>query len=96
MFENKGKPQDEAKKIYCDIKSSIPMAKNLVFHSRTKYIGIKYHFFREVEANEKIELKHYKIVEQLVHIFTKALPRAKLKVLRDMIGVIEIRSEDKY
>ena len=71
-------PQDKAIEIYCDNKSAIAMAKNPVFHNRTKHISIKYHFLREVEANKEIELKHCKTEEQLADIFTKALPRPKL------------------
>ena len=37
--------------IYCDNKSAIAITKNLVYHSRTKHISIKYHYIREVDAS---------------------------------------------
>ena len=75
------KPQKEAIEIYCDNKSAIDMAKNLVFHNRTKHINLKYHFTRETEANKEIKLKHCRTEEQLADIFTKALQRAKFELL---------------
>ena len=55
------------------------MAKNLVFHWRTKHIKIKYHFLREVEVENEVKLNHYKSKDQVVDIFTKALPKLSLK-----------------
>ena len=91
-----GEPQKEATKIYCDSKSAIAMAKNPVFHSRTKHISIKYHFIREAETNREIKLKHCKTEEQPADIFTKALPREKFEKLRDYIGVTEMRIKEKW
>ena len=96
ILEAMGEPQKEAIEIYYDSKSAIAMAKNLVFHSRTKHINIRYHFIRETEANKEIQLKHYKTKEQLVHIFTKALPRAKFELLHEMIGVTEMCTKEEY
>ena len=72
------------------------MAKNLVFHSRTKHISIKYQFIREAEEDKEIQLKHCKTEEQLLDIFIKALPRAKFELLREMIGVIEMCTKEEY
>lgn len=67
---------------YCDNKSTIVMAKNLVYHSRTKHITMKYHFLREVETKGEVELKFC----STKHI-TKALPRVKFRSLSMMLGV---------
>ena len=72
------------------------MAKNPMFHSRTKHIDIKYHFIREAKENKEIQLKHCKTEEQLTDIFTKALPREKFKLLREMIGVTEMNTKEEY
>ena len=34
--------------IYCDNMSAINISKNLVMHTKTKHIAIKYHFLREL------------------------------------------------
>lgn len=55
-----GELLDNTVKIYYDKKSAIVIAKNPIFHSRSKHISIKYQFIREVEANKEIELNHCK------------------------------------
>ena len=34
--------------VYCDNSSAIDISKNLVQHSRTKHIEIRYHFIRDL------------------------------------------------
>jgi hypothetical protein len=38
--------QEEATQIYLDNKSAIELAKNPVYHERSKHIDVKYHFIR--------------------------------------------------
>jgi hypothetical protein len=38
--------------IHCDNTSAISVSKNLLFHSKTKHIPIKYHFLREQVTNQ--------------------------------------------
>jgi len=61
--------------LYCDNKSAIAIAKNLVYHSRTRHIAIKHHFIREAIEEGEIELKFCRSEEQVTDIFTKALPK---------------------
>ena len=67
--------------------SIISMAKNPVFHRRTKHIKIKYHFLKEDEAKNEVKLKHCKLEDQVAIILTKALPKAKFETLRKCLGV---------
>nr|KYP41864.1 Copia protein [Cajanus cajan]KYP41874.1 Copia protein [Cajanus cajan]KYP41875.1 Copia protein [Cajanus cajan]KYP41878.1 Copia protein [Cajanus cajan] len=71
--------QDGPTTIYCDNKSAIAITKNLVHHSRTKHIAIKYHFIREVETTKEIKMEYCKTEEQVADIFTKALPRGRFE-----------------
>ncbi|KAG8502297.1 hypothetical protein CXB51_002187 [Gossypium anomalum] len=41
--------QEEATGIMCDNQSTVAIAKNPVFHRRTKHFNIKFHFVREME-----------------------------------------------
>lgn len=43
--------------IYVDNKSAIDLAKNPVFHGRSKHIDILYHFIRECVERKEIEIK---------------------------------------
>jgi hypothetical protein len=88
ILEDFGEKQ-EAVTIHCDNKSAIAMAKNPVFHGRTKHIAIKHHFIREAIEDEEVQLSFCKTNDQVADIFTKALPREKFQKLRDALGVQE-------
>ena len=59
--------------IHCDNTSSISVSKNLVLHSKTKHIPIKYHFLREKVTNRVVQLNSIPSKEHTVDIFTKPL-----------------------
>ena len=88
ILEDFGEKQ-EAVTIHCDNKSAIAMAKNPVFHGRTKHIAIKHHFIREAIEDEEVQLSFCKTNDQVADIFTKALPREKIQKLREALGVKE-------
>jgi hypothetical protein len=66
---------DEPIPINCDNKSAINISKNLVMHSKTNHIPIKYHFLREQVAEKNIRVEYVGTKEQVADIFTKPLPR---------------------
>jgi DNA-binding sugar fermentation-stimulating protein len=66
---------DEAILIYCDNTSAISISKNLVMHSKTKNISIKYHFLWEKVAEKNIIVEYVGTKEQVADIFTKLIPR---------------------
>ena len=59
--------------IYCDNLSNIELAKNLVFHTRTKNIEVHYHFVRERVLSGEVELVYVPMDRQVDDIFTKPL-----------------------
>jgi hypothetical protein len=48
----------DATSIYCDNQSCIKLSLNPVFHDKSKHIGIKYHFIRDVVEKGVVKL-HY-------------------------------------
>ena len=76
--------------ILCDNTSVINISKNLVMHSKTKYIAIKYHFLRELVQEKEVKLEYVNTKEQIVDIFTKPLPKDAFLYLRGKLGVIPL------
>ena len=74
--------------ILCDNTSAINILKNLVMHSKTKHIPIKYHFLQEQVLEEKVKLEYVPSKEQVVDIFTKPLPREAFEYLRQNLGAV--------
>ena len=89
IFEDIGEKQKKRTVLYCDNKSGIAIAKNPVSHERSKDISIKYHFIREAQEKDGIQLHCCQTGKQLADIFTKAISRENFFYLRERIGVIK-------
>ena len=76
--------------IYYDNTSAINISKNLVMHSKTKHIAIKYNFLRELVQDKEVRLKYVNTKEQIVDIFTKPLSKDAILYLRSKQGVIPL------
>ncbi|GJR27212.1 retrovirus-related pol polyprotein from transposon TNT 1-94 [Tanacetum coccineum] len=59
--------------IFCDNISAISISNDLVLHSKTKHIDIRYHFIRDLILKGDIELHFIPTEYQLANIFTKPL-----------------------
>ena len=66
-------PQEKSTKIYVDNKSTIALAKNPVYHERSKHIDTRFHFIRDHIKNKEVEIHHVKTSEQVADILTKPL-----------------------
>jgi hypothetical protein len=73
-----------------DSKSTLALAKNPVFHERSKHIKIKYHFIRSCLEDGSIKADHISTTDQLADILTKSLGRAKFEEMRGRIGLRQI------
>ncbi|KAJ6883706.1 hypothetical protein NC652_030829 [Populus alba x Populus x berolinensis] len=74
-----GFPQENPTEIYIDNRSSITLAKNPVYHERSKHIDTRHHFIREHVKNEEVQLISCNTNDQVANIFTKPLKREKFK-----------------
>ena len=74
--------------VYCDNSSAIDISKNLVQHSKTKHIEIRYHFIRDLVERKIVCLEYILNERQNADIFTKPLDRSKFETLYQVIGVI--------
>jgi hypothetical protein len=73
--------------IYSNNLSSIQLAKNPVFHARTKHIEVHYHFVRERVLSGEVELQHVPTDRQTANIFTKSLGLDKLRQFSRALGL---------
>jgi len=73
-----------------DSKSTLALAKNPVFHGRSKHIRIKYHFIRDCLEDGSIKADHIPTTDQLADILTKSLGRSRFLEMRKRIGLEQI------
>ncbi|GKD77854.1 retrovirus-related pol polyprotein from transposon TNT 1-94 [Tanacetum coccineum] len=79
--------EEDVTKIYVDKKSAIDLAKNSVYHDRSKHINNRYHFIRECIARKDIRVIHTRSKDQVVDIFTKAINERDFTRQRMMLRV---------
>ena len=79
-------------KLNVDNKSAIALAKNSVYHDRSKHIDTRFHFIRQCVQTEAIELEYVNTDEQLTNILTKPLARQRFLELREKIGLKKVDS----
>jgi hypothetical protein len=78
--------------IHCDNTSAISVSKNLVLHSKTKHIPIKYNFLREQVTNQIVQVHYIPTTEKIADIFTKPLAKTSFEYLRQKLRVISFHT----
>ena len=76
--------------IYCDNLSNIQLAKNPVFHARTKHIEVHYHFVRERVLSGEVELQYVLTDRQTADIFARPLGLDKLRQFSGSLGLCHL------
>nr|GEZ21026.1 hypothetical protein [Tanacetum cinerariifolium] len=73
--------------MYCNSKATIAISCNLVQHSHTKHIDVRYHFIKEQVEKGIVGLFFVRTEYQLADLFAKALPVERLKYLVRRLGM---------
>ena len=81
-------PQAKVIEIFVDNKSTLALAKNPIFHDRSKHIDTRYHFIRECIARKDVQLEFVKSQDQVVDIFNEPLKYDTFYKFRTLLGVI--------
>ena len=81
--------QIEPTEIHVDNKSAIALAKNPVYHDRSKHIDTRYHYIRECITKQDVKLEYVKSQDQIADIFTKPLKKEDFIRLRNALGIIK-------
>jgi hypothetical protein len=80
----------EKTKIWSDNQGAIQLAKNPVYHARTKHIGVHYNFTKDLVINKEIQIEYVPTDEMVADIFTKALDREKHTKFSSMMGLLPL------
>jgi hypothetical protein len=78
----------EAIVILCDNQCCIKMMENPVFHDKTKYIEIQYHYIHDMVQRGVVKLQYVGTNEQVADVLTKPLSRVKFEYFRNKLGVV--------
>ena len=71
----------------CDSQSAVYLAKNAMFHSRTKHIDVRHHFIRQVLEDGLVTLTKIKTQDNPADILTKSLGKAQHEHCIQLVGV---------
>ena len=59
--------------VYCDNQSALHIARNPAFYSKTKHIGVQYHFVREVVEEGSVDMQKIHTKDNLADVMTKSI-----------------------
>ena len=79
---------EEAVLIHQDNQGAIALAKNPVFHQRTKHIDLRFHFVREKVEDKEIEICYTPTSEMQADFLTKNLTRPLFEKHVKSIGLL--------
>ncbi|KAI5068127.1 hypothetical protein GOP47_0016472 [Adiantum capillus-veneris] len=73
--------------LHFDSQSAIQVAKNPVFHAKTKHVDVKYHFIREVLEDKRLQLAKIHTTKNPGDFLTKGLSSERFAHCRALMGI---------
>ena len=74
-------------RLRCDSMSAIYLAKNQVYHARTKHIDVRYHFVRDVPDDGDIKLVKIHTEDNPADMLTKVVTGVKFKHCKNLFRI---------
>ena len=90
MLKHLGFSQEDPIEIYINNRSAIALAKNSMYHERSKHIDTRHYFIREHIKNKEVKLISCKTNDQIADIFTKPLKGEIFIRLKFMLGMTSL------
>jgi hypothetical protein len=73
-----------------DSKNALALAKNPIFHERSKHIQVRHHFIRDCLEEGSIKAGYINTKDQLADLLTKPLGRIRFLKLCSKTGMVQI------
>ena len=73
--------------LHCDSQSAIYLAKNQVYHTRTKHIDVRFHRIRELISSGELLLEKVHISKNAVNMLIKLVTANKFKHCLDLVNI---------
>ena len=86
FMEELGKKQENSK-LYCDNQSVIHLAKNSMFHLKTKHIQLRYHFIRSSLEDGQLKKEKIHTSQNPADMLTKGVTREKMSSFLVLVGL---------
>ena len=88
LLENLGIAQ-ETLRVYCDSMSAIYLAKNQVYHARTKHIDVRFHFVRDVLDEGDVMLEKIHTTDNPADMLTKVVSGVKFGHCLELLNILQ-------
>ncbi|GJT85068.1 hypothetical protein Tco_1066785 [Tanacetum coccineum] len=82
--------------VNCDNQGAIHLSRKHVFHERTKYINVRYHFIREVLEAKMVKVLKVGTEHNAADALTKVVPELKLQHCLELLNVDINDSDNQY
>ncbi|CAN6684987.1 unnamed protein product [Malus baccata var. baccata] len=76
-----------APQLWCDNISSLSLAKNPLFHARTKHVELDYHYIREKVLAQEVYVHYICTQQQIADICTKDLAKDQFHLLKNKLSL---------
>nr|XP_010912064.1 uncharacterized protein LOC105038071 [Elaeis guineensis] len=73
--------------IHCDSQSALHLARDQMYHERTKQVDVRYHFIRDLVEKGDVRLQKIYTAYNLADMFTKPILAIKFKNFLNLIGI---------
>ncbi|MCO5577494.1 hypothetical protein L7F22_031325 [Adiantum nelumboides] len=73
--------------LHCDSQSAIQLARNPVFHAKTKHVDVRYHFIRDVLDDKRLHLVKVHTDDNPADLLTKTLSPEWFAHCRELMDI---------